>query len=603
MRVLALGFAVLVGISPFGAHAVGLPLVISATVDYTHNTLTISGQNFGSSPSVTLDALAFPTQSGASTGSQIVANFPSSNLPSSFTPGTYFLTVTFKNQLPTIFNVDIGANGAPGPAGATGAQGLPGPAGATGPAGSAGPQGVVGPFGPAGATGPAGQAGSTGAQGVAGPAGPQGLQGAAGATGAVGSQGPAGAPGSPGPQGDPGVPGIAGPPGPSGVISFGEGNTSAGAGALPTTSQGGGLTAFGAGTLATNDTGGNNTAVGANALSGNTTGNGNTATGAGALVRSNGDGNTADGDGALLNNTSGGSNSALGLNALLGNDRGNNNTEGSGNTATGVNALQNNIVGNNNTAIGIGALQNVTAGSNNIAIGNSSGANLNTGSGNLYLGSLTFGTFIGDESRVIRIGDFSYFGVSIPGILNSGGGSGFQVSIDDSGTLGIVQSSRRYKEDIRPMGDLSNRLFDLKPVTFRYKKPTPSGERPIQYGLVAEDVAEAFPELVLKNKDGQVESVAYQVLPALLLNELQKEHRQIKQQTAELQRARELIRAQSQQLAMIKSQLPEIGALRAEVLNLEHLTKQLAGYRNVADGPPSVALFGSPSSQIARGAP
>src|SRR6201996_8760366 len=133
------------------ASAAGLPLVISATVDYSHATLTISGQNFGSSPSVTLDALSFPAQSSSS--SQVVASFPSGKAPSSFTPGTYFLTVTFKNQLPTIFGVDIGANGAPGPqgsAGPAGAQGAPGVAGAAGPAGPAGPQGLPGPMGPPG---------------------------------------------------------------------------------------------------------------------------------------------------------------------------------------------------------------------------------------------------------------------------------------------------------------------------------------------------------------------------------------------------------------------------------------------------------------------
>jgi len=164
-------------------------------VDYAHNTLTISGQNFGSNPSVTLDALAFSTQSSGN--SQIVANFPSGRAPGSFTPGTYFLTVTFKNQLPTIFGVAIGANGVPGPAGAPGATGAQG---ATGPAGPAGPQGIPGPFGPVGATGPAGATGAQGLQGIAGPAGPQGLQGA------TGPQGPAGANGAPGPQGAPGGP-------------------------------------------------------------------------------------------------------------------------------------------------------------------------------------------------------------------------------------------------------------------------------------------------------------------------------------------------------------------------------------------------------------
>jgi len=185
MRILAaFGMSALLGLFSFGVRAAGLPLVISATVDYSHNTLTISGQNFGSNPTVTLDSLGFPTQSSAS--SQIVAGFPSGKAPGSFTPGTYFLTVTFKNQLPTIFAVALGANGAPGPQGPAGA---PGVTGATGPAGPAGPQGIPGSFGPVGATGPAGAIGVQGLQGVAGPAGPQGLQGATGAQGPAGTGG------------------------------------------------------------------------------------------------------------------------------------------------------------------------------------------------------------------------------------------------------------------------------------------------------------------------------------------------------------------------------------------------------------------------------
>jgi hypothetical protein len=171
---LVAGSMVVLAAATLSAHAAGLPVVISATVDYTHNTLTIGGQNFGNSPAVTLDALAFATQTGASTSSQIVANFPSGRGPASFTPGTYFLTVTFKNQLPTIFGVDIGANGAAGPAGPAGSQGA---TGSPGPVGPAGPLGLPGPVGPAGATG------------GSGPVGPQGLQGPVGATGATGPQG------------------------------------------------------------------------------------------------------------------------------------------------------------------------------------------------------------------------------------------------------------------------------------------------------------------------------------------------------------------------------------------------------------------------------
>jgi hypothetical protein len=181
---LLLSILVLTGLATPNAQAAGLPVVISATVDYTHKTVTITGQNFGSSPTVTLDSMTFPTMSSAS--KQIIADFPNTSPPSSFTPGTYFLTVTFRNQLPTIFAVDIGANGAPGPMGPAGAPGAAGVAGAMGPAGPVGPQGGPGPMGPPGATG---------AQGAAGPAG------AIGSQGAIGAQGPQGIPGPQGPAG------------------------------------------------------------------------------------------------------------------------------------------------------------------------------------------------------------------------------------------------------------------------------------------------------------------------------------------------------------------------------------------------------------------
>ncbi len=191
-------------ISAFLALAIGTPaqattpppLVIGATVDYTHGTLTITGQNLGSSPTITVDSLTFPTLSSSS--NQIVGNFPSGTPPSSFTPGTYFLTLRFTNQLPAVFAVDIGANGAPGAPGPQGSAGSAGATGATGPAGPAGPQGPVGMTGPPGATG---ATGVTGATGPAGAKGDTGATGATGATGTTGAQGPAGLQGPQGPSG------------------------------------------------------------------------------------------------------------------------------------------------------------------------------------------------------------------------------------------------------------------------------------------------------------------------------------------------------------------------------------------------------------------
>jgi len=175
MRVfVTLGLIALLQVLTSAAHALGLPLIISATVDYTHNSLTINGQNFGAAPIVKLDALTFPTQASVSSSTQVVASFPSDKAPSMFTPGTYFLTLQFKNQLPAIFAVDIGANGVAGPSGPQGAQGV---AGTTGPAGATGTAGPAGPAGPAGMPGPVGAPGATGSTGAIGPQGPVGAQG------------------------------------------------------------------------------------------------------------------------------------------------------------------------------------------------------------------------------------------------------------------------------------------------------------------------------------------------------------------------------------------------------------------------------------------
>jgi hypothetical protein len=175
--------AIVIGlfVTTLPAQAAGLPLVISATIDYTHNTLTITGQNFGGYPAVTLDNLSFTTVAAAS--NQIVANFPSGQPASSFNPGTYFLVVTYRNQLPTIFEVAIGANGPQGP---QGPQGVQGPTGTTGATGGMGPPGPMGATGTAGAQGPAGAAGPTGATGPTGAAGAQGPQGQAGPPGTNG---------------------------------------------------------------------------------------------------------------------------------------------------------------------------------------------------------------------------------------------------------------------------------------------------------------------------------------------------------------------------------------------------------------------------------
>ena len=143
--------------------------------------------------------------------------------------------------------------------------------------------------------------------------------------------------------------------------------------------------------------------------------------------------------------------------------------------------------------------------------------------------------------------------------------------MNSSGQLGVVSSSRRYKDNIEPMHGASERIYKLRPVTFRYRQPDEKGDRPEQYGLIAEEVAMVMPELVVYNEKGQPETVAYQMLVPLLLNELQREHK--------------LLAAQSRQLGIVRAQVTDVGALRAEVADLHRLTNQLVASRE-QDGQP-----------------
>jgi len=128
-----------------------------------------------------------------------------------------------------------------------------------------------------------------------------------------------------------------------------------------------------------------------------------------------------------------------------------------------------------------------------------------------------------------------FFAAGIRGVT-TGNNDAIPVVIDSNGQLGTVSSSRRFKEDIHDMDTASSGLMRLRPVTFRYQKPFADGSKPIQYGLVAEEVAEVYPDLVARSADGQIETVKYQVLDSMLLNELQKEHQQVQQQAETIQR-------------------------------------------------------------------
>jgi hypothetical protein len=264
-------------------------------------------------------------------------------------------------------------------------------------------------------------------------------------------------------------------------------------------------TASGFRSLFSNHTGNYNTASGVNALWANSTGGYNTASGFEALYTNNGFENTASGSYSLRSNSS-----------------------GQGNTASGNVALYSNTTGFYNTASGNVALYSNTTGSNNIALGALAGSNLTVGSNNIDIGN----PGVAGESNIIRIGLPGTHGPTyIAGIYGSVAPNGGSVYVSSDGRLGTGPSSRRFKKDIADMDSASEALLALRPVTFHYKEEFDRQGIP-QFGLVAEEVAEICPDLVLRDGKGEIYSVRYEAVNAMLLNEFLKEHRKVEQQEA-----------------------------------------------------------------------
>jgi hypothetical protein len=282
-----------------------------------------------------------------------------------------------------------------------------------------------------------------------------------------------------------------------------------------------------------------NTAIGNNALYSNLFGSANTAIGSYALYQTGDAGSPADNTGvgefALYYNSQGNFNTAVGGLALGYNFEGNSNTamgymalygnwNGNSNVAVGYDTMPSLSSGIDNVAIGAQALQNASSGSQMIAIGASAGANIGNGSADIEIGNPGAST----DNGVIRIGNSSLQSQTyIAGIRSSttGVGNAIEVVIDSNGQLGTRNSSRRLKTDITDMGDTTSTLMGLRPVRYRYISQ--GANAPVQYGLIAEEVAGVAPELVATKPDGEVETVFYDKVNALLLNTVQKQQHTI----------------------------------------------------------------------------
>jgi trimeric autotransporter adhesin len=328
----------------------------------------------------------------------------------------------------------------------------------------------------------------------------------------------------------------------------GSGNTAIGDEALVFANSAGPNTAIGSSALGNNTSGSNNTAVGYTALVCNTNGNGNTAVGDSALyLNRNGDGNTAVGNKVLYLNSSGDANTAVGDMSLYYNQNGSYNTAngyqaliwnrtGQNNTALGAGALYFNTNGNFNTAIGDDSLVGNTSGSNNIAIGYLAGNNLTTGNNNIHIGHQG----VAGESNTIHIGTSNGQGNNVQTATYIAGiwaatppGDTVRVLVNSAGRLGVETSSQRFKEAIEDMGSRSDAVLSLRPVSFRYKPDTdPQGVA--QFGLIAEEVEQVAPELVVRDQEGKPYTVRYDQVNAMLLNEFLKEHHRVEQQGVEI---------------------------------------------------------------------
>lgn len=251
--------------------------------------------------------------------------------------------------------------------------------------------------------------------------------------------------------------------------------------------------------------------------------------------------NTAVGQGALFSNTSGAQNTAVGAYALnqttqsyfntaIGHRALMKNSSGISNTAVGDRALYNNTSGSANVAIGNYAQRDVTSGTGNTALGRRAGRDWTTGSNNIAIGSGVYGS--PSDSGIIRIGgDDLQSQTFIEGIRDATPSVVVpfdqEVCISSQNRLGpCTPSSARFKTDVSAMGETTDLLDSLRPVTFRFESAT-GGDSPLHFGLLAEEVAKILPTLVSYDRAGEPLTVRYALLTPLLLNAVQRQRREI----------------------------------------------------------------------------
>jgi uncharacterized coiled-coil protein SlyX len=164
------------------------------------------------------------------------------------------------------------------------------------------------------------------------------------------------------------------------------------------------------------------------------------------------------------------------------------------------------------------------------------------------------------------------------------------VYINADNKIGTLASSRRYKDEIKPMDKASETILALKPVTFRYKPEFDPGRTPM-FGLVAEEVEQVNPDLVTRNDKGEVETVRYDAVNAMLLNEFLKEHRTVQELKSTVAKQEASVAEQRKDFqATVAEQEKEIQALTATVKEQASQIQKVSGQLELQKAPAQTVL-------------
>jgi len=211
-------------------------------------------------------------------------------------------------------------------------------------------------------------------------------------------------------------------------------------------------------------------------------------------------------------------------------------------------------------------------------VGDFAGGNLTTGDVNIDI----LNPGVAAESNTIRIG-VTQTRTFIAGIFGTNV-SGSTVVVNSDGQLGVAASSRRFKREIKPMDEASEAILALRPVTFHYKSDNTNTP---QFGLIAEEVAEANPDLVVRDENGEIYTVRYDQVNAMLLNEFLKEHKKVEEQQA---RISELNSRAAREEARIDQQQKGIEVLTAQIKEQAAQIQKVSAHLEMSKPAPRMVL-------------